>query len=132
MFQDSRGNPNTVRIGFHPPQNPNPSISPPLITRGAAQAIKKWYAEMPDKLGAFMAKRREGEVTVKSTEEREELERLREKEFLESEGNYTNEVRRRKPVGSYIEGLGFKGGFRRKLRNRNEFTMYLSHMNMVI
>lgn len=48
---------------------------------------------MPEKLGGFLAERPAGEVPVKSTEEREALERMREKEFLETEGDYTNEVR---------------------------------------
>ena len=65
------------------------------------QAIKKWYAEMPDKLGAYLAKRRPGEVAVKAVEERESLERLREKEFLQREGNYTNEVRHICWVGNH-------------------------------
>ena len=55
--------------------------------------IKKWYAEMPNQLGTLLADRPAGETSVKSNEEREELERLREKEFLASEGNYTNAVR---------------------------------------
>ena len=57
--------------------------------------IKKWYAEMPEQLGNLLASRPASQGSVKSTEEREELERMREKEFLESEGNYTNAVRRK-------------------------------------
>lgn len=71
------------------------------------QAIKKWYAEMPDKLGGFMAERRAGEVPVKSTEEREALERQREKEFLASEGDYSNKVRWRWLLGPIVYGRGW-------------------------
>lgn len=57
-----------------------------------SQAIKKWYAEMPDLLGNLLADRPGGNFPVKSTEEREELEQFREKEFLQSQGDYTAEV----------------------------------------
>ena len=64
-----------------------------MFTHGS-QAIRKWYAEMPDKLGQILASRTAEGLPVKSTEEREALERQREKEFLATQGDYTSEVRK--------------------------------------
>jgi len=67
--------------------------------------IQQWFLEMPDKLGKLLA---EHDATlyaaglpVKSDEERERLERRHEKEFLRSQGNYTEEVR---PAVSWHSG----------------------------
>ena len=57
------------------------------------QVIQQWYLEMPDKLSKLLAARDAAGKPVKSDEEREELERRHEKEFLRSQGNYTEEVR---------------------------------------
>ena len=68
--------------------------------------IQQWFLEMPDKLGKLLA---EHDATiyaaglpVKSDEERERLERKHEKEFLRSQGNYTEEVRCNRVVASRL------------------------------
>ncbi len=55
--------------------------------------IQQWYLEMPDKLSRLLAARSAAGKPIKSDEEREELERCHEKEFLRTQGNYTEAVR---------------------------------------
>ena len=57
------------------------------------QVIQQWFLEMPDKLSKLLAARDAAGLPVKSDEERERLERRHEKEFLRSQGDYTEEVR---------------------------------------
>ena len=55
--------------------------------------IQQWYLEMPDKLSKLLAERKAAGLPIKSDDEREQLERRHEKEFLHSQGDYTEEVR---------------------------------------
>ena len=48
---------------------------------------------MPGKLSKLLAARAAAGKPIKSDEEREELERRHEKEFLRTQGDYTEEVR---------------------------------------
>ena len=54
--------------------------------------IQQWFLKMPDELSELLAARGTAGKPIKSDEEREELERRHEKEFLRTQGDYTEQV----------------------------------------
>ena len=63
------------------------------LSCGGRQVIQQWYLKMPEELSKLLAARGTAGKPVKSDEEREQLERRHEIEFLRTQGNYTDEVR---------------------------------------